>query len=67
MPCTSTLAASPTAARLRQKVADTLRMIPRNELDEMSDDGAVTVTCEFCKSAYAFDAAQIDAVYAGGP
>ena len=51
----------------RQKVADTLRMIPRNELDEMSDDGAVTVTCEFCKSAYAFDAAQIDAVYAGGP
>ncbi len=48
----------------RQKVTDTLRMIPRDEIAEMSEDGVVTVTCEFCKSAYAFDTAQMDAVYA---
>jgi molecular chaperone Hsp33 len=48
----------------RQRVADTLRMIPRAEVADMSDAGVVTVTCEFCKSAYVFDPAQIDAVYA---
>lgn len=48
----------------RQKVTDTLRMIPREEITEMSDDGVVTVTCEFCKSAYVFDVSQMDAVYA---
>ena len=48
----------------RQKVADTLRMIPRSEVDEMLDDGVATVTCEFCKTSYVFDPAQIDEVYA---
>ena len=51
----------------RQKVTDTLRMIPRREIAEMSDDGLVTVTCEFCKSDYVFNDAQMDAVYAESP
>lgn len=49
----------------RQKVTNTLRMIPRGEIAEMSENGLVTVTCEFCKSDYIFDLAQMDEVYAG--
>ena len=48
----------------RDRVASTLRMLPRRDVDEMSDDGAVTVTCEFCKAEYVFGPADLDAVYA---
>ncbi len=48
----------------RDRVASTLRMLARSEVDEMSDDGTVTVTCEFCKADYVFGPGDLDAVYA---
>ena len=45
-------------------MASTLRMLARSEVDEMSDDGTVTVTCEFCKADYVFGPGDLDAVYA---
>lgn len=38
----------------RDKVSRTLSSFPRAEIEEMSDDGVVTVTCEFCKTDYRF-------------
>ena len=48
----------------RGKVERTLRSFPRKEIETMADDGLVTVTCEFCKADYVFDAAALDALYA---
>jgi molecular chaperone Hsp33 len=31
-----------------------LSSFPRDEIEDMSEDGAVTVTCEFCKTDYRF-------------
>ena len=47
----------------RERVERTLRMLPKSDIAEMTDNGMVTVTCEFCKADYAFDAIQIDALY----
>jgi molecular chaperone Hsp33 len=38
----------------RAKVAATLRRFPAAELESMVEDGAITVTCEFCKTEYRF-------------
>lgn len=46
------------------KVAATLRAFPRAEIEAMAEDGAVTVTCEFCKADYRFDEAALGALYA---
>jgi len=48
----------------RDKVATTLRAFPRAEIEAMAEDGAVTVTCEFCKAGYRFDEAAPGALYA---
>lgn len=37
-----------------EKVSNTLRSFPKDEIAEMADDGIVTVTCEFCKTDYRF-------------
>ena len=37
-----------------EKVSSTLSSFPRDEIEDMSEDGAVTVTCEFCKTDYRF-------------
>ena len=37
-----------------EKVGRTLASFPRAEIEDMSDDGEVTVTCEFCKTDYRF-------------
>ena len=37
-----------------EKVGSTLSSFPRDEIEDMSEDGAVTVTCEFCKTDYRF-------------
>ncbi len=47
----------------RDKVAATLRAFPRAEIDAMAEDGALTVTCEFCKADYRFDEAALGALY----
>ncbi len=40
----------------RERVAELLKRFPSERLAEMSDDGEVTVTCEFCNRAYSFAA-----------
>ena len=47
----------------RERVERTLRMLPKAEIADMYEDGVITVTCEFCKADYAFDEAQIAALY----
>jgi len=47
----------------RGKVETTLKSFPREEIEEMHEDGIVTVTCEFCKVAYSYDDEALDALY----
>ena len=47
----------------RQRVADMLASLPRDEVEEMKEDGAVSVQCEFCNTSYAFDDDQLKAVF----
>lgn len=47
------------------KIAGALRSIPREEITALKDDsGQVTVTCEFCRTVYAFDDEALERVYA---
>jgi molecular chaperone Hsp33 len=48
----------------REKVANTLRSFPRSEIEDMAEDGRITVTCEFCREDYVFDADHLDDLYA---
>lgn len=45
------------------RVGATLRSLRRSELDEMADDGVITVTCEFCKTDYVYDEDALDALF----
>ena len=47
----------------RERVARTLRSFPKAEIQDLAEDGRVTVTCEFCGRAYLFDEQEIDALY----
>ena len=47
----------------REKVSSTLRSFPREEVEDMAEDGVITVTCEFCRKDYVFDADQVDALF----
>ena len=48
----------------RDRIASTLRTIPRGEIESLVDEsGNVTVTCEFCQTVYAFDPQDIELVY----
>jgi len=47
------------------RVTQTLRSFPRAEIDDMADDGLITVTCEFCRTDYVYDAERLDAIFAG--
>lgn len=55
------------AARCRcssAKVENTLKSFPRNEVEDMRDEsGTVAVVCEFCKTGYRFDDADLDRLY----
>ena len=42
----------------------TLRSFPKTEIASFKVDGLVTVTCEFCKTVYAFDEPALDRLYA---
>jgi molecular chaperone Hsp33 len=48
------------------KVSNMLRAFPRAEIEDLKVDSRVVVDCEFCGRRYEFDAAALDAVYAGG-
>lgn len=48
----------------RARVATTLRSFPRAEVEGLRDEsGKVVVTCEFCRTAYGFDDADLEKVY----
>ncbi|MAO57025.1 MAG: molecular chaperone [Rhodospirillaceae bacterium] len=49
----------------RDKVAQTLKSFPKTEIEDMAEDGRITVTCEFCRTDYVFEADQVDALYEG--
>jgi molecular chaperone Hsp33 len=48
----------------RRKVERTLASFPRDEVEDLKEDGKVVVTCEFCKAVYEFDDAALAAIYA---
>ncbi|HJO72206.1 MAG: Hsp33 family molecular chaperone HslO [Rhodospirillales bacterium] len=48
----------------RDKVERTLASFPRKEVEAMTEDGKVTVTCEFCKAAYVYGDVELAALYA---
>lgn len=46
------------------KIASALRSIPRAEIAALKDEhGKVSITCEFCRTAYAFDDEALERVY----
>ncbi len=49
------------------KVSNTLRSFPRAEIEELAEDGKVTVTCEFCGTDYVFEGPQLDELYTNVP
>jgi molecular chaperone Hsp33 len=50
------------------RVAGLLRALGAEEIrDVLREQGAVTVTCEFCHRPYRFDAADVEALFAGDP
>jgi molecular chaperone Hsp33 len=50
----------------RERVESVLRSLQPDDLDEMkTDDGLVTVTCEFCSKLYAFNDDDLAALKAG--
>lgn len=47
-----------------ERIARTLRGIPRDEITTLKDDsGHVVVTCEFCNTTYRFDDAALERIY----
>lgn len=44
----------------REKVAATLASFAPEDLAAMTEDGAITVTCEFCKAEYRFTGGELD-------
>ena len=48
----------------RARVVNILRALPRAELESLTVDGLVVVTCQFCHQSETFDAAALDALYA---
>jgi molecular chaperone Hsp33 len=48
----------------QDKVVGMLRSFPRAEVEQMTIDDKVVVTCEFCGLDYSFDPAALDEIYA---
>lgn len=49
----------------REKVADVLRLLGREEVDSILDEqGQVDVTCDYCTQAYAFDSVDCAEIFA---
>ena len=49
----------------RQKLENVLRTLPRMEIEDLKNDGAVEVTCEFCTALYRFDDDDLERIYSG--
>lgn len=46
----------------RERVSRTLAAFPRGEIEDLLDDGTVTVTCEYCGNSYGFAESDLDAL-----
>lgn len=46
-----------------ERVSSTLSSFPRAEIEEMAEDGRITVTCEFCRTDYVYDNAKLEDLY----
>jgi molecular chaperone Hsp33 len=52
----------------RERVATMLRSLGAEEVRSViAEQGAVTVTCEFCQRPYKFDAIDTEQLFTGGP
>lgn len=51
----------------RQKVADMLGKLPRDEIQGLKVDDKVEVTCQFCSSTYRFSDSDLDQIYGEAP
>ncbi len=49
----------------RTRLEETLRSLPRAEIEDLRVDGEVIVTCEYCNRRYRFDDAALARIYAG--
>jgi molecular chaperone Hsp33 len=49
----------------RERAAATLRMLPRDRMDEYKVNGAVVVTCQFCSRHERFDDRDLERLFAG--
>lgn len=49
----------------RNRVGQTLASFPQAEIEEMADNGVVTVTCEFCKTDYRFGKEDMTKLFTG--
>jgi len=47
----------------RDRVARTLASFPQAEIRDLAENGNVTVTCEFCRTEYLFNEAEVNALY----
>ncbi|MFQ5774000.1 MAG: Hsp33 family molecular chaperone HslO [Kiloniellaceae bacterium] len=48
----------------RARLEETLRAMPRAQVEDLKVDGEVVVTCQFCNKDYRFDGAALDRIYA---
>jgi molecular chaperone Hsp33 len=51
----------------RGRLEETLRSLPRAEIEDLRVDGEVVVTCEYCNRRYRFDDAALACIYAAQP
>ena len=51
----------------RTRLEETLRSLPRVEIEDLKVDGEVIVTCEYCNRRYHFDNAALAGIYAPEP
>ena len=50
----------------RTRLEETLRSLPRAEIEDLRVDGEVIVTCEYCNRRYCFNDAALARIYSGG-
>ncbi len=48
----------------RHRVETTLKALPRDEIEALTDDGLVVVSCQFCNKSESFGELELDAIYA---
>jgi len=47
----------------RERLEETLRALPRAEVEECKVDGEIAMSCQFCNRSYRFDSADLERVY----